>query len=483
MEQSGSPQKDPCNSSEGHTSGTDKLPSLSGVSAHEKGRLGLDPYGVDAGTVFPSALSYPEEWPMPPPLETQKQQQQLDQLPPMAVSKGDPCAKLYREGCSSSRCQGLSEGEDDDMPPVVQSVVQAFLGKPNEYDRQFPPKEQLEYCEKRKKARKKAHLPHFREIKNSRYGFPKLGRPTPKGSDNLWVGINGFGRIGKLLARLVMLRQHRKQLKIVAVNDPTVNDNEMVIQTAPSKQLEIVAINDPTVSSEEMKNYMVEIPPDDFPDIKVFHFKNPEDIPWGRLEVDYVIESTDSDAAAAHLKSGAKKVIICALTKDAPVFICGANQEKYTTDIAAVSIADCATTCIAPLAKIIHDIFGIAEGFLTIREPCPVNLENADGPSCSEWREGATALGSVLPDLAGKFSGKVWHVPDLELSSVEMVIKLVDESADYERVKNAVRDEVCKRQLLDIVAYMEGVTALRGYEHDFSMRCIDLILHMATVDE
>ncbi|KAL6649085.1 hypothetical protein ACP70R_013309 [Stipagrostis hirtigluma subsp. patula] len=515
---SGSSHEDPCNSSEGHTSGTDDQPSnLSSITAdaqgplHGSGCLGLEPSGVDAPLNY---VEVQKEWLSDPPEATQE-------LPYMAVCKGDPSAKLYQEGSSSSRYHGLlAEDEDEDnLPPVVRDATQEVLGRQTEYDRQFPSETHLEIRERRKKA----HLPRFSEVKISKKGFPMVGSHTPNSSDKMWVGINGFGRIGRLVARL-MLQKHRKQLELIAINDPS----------------------HPSVSAGDMENFMVGVPPGDFPDVKVFHLKyvlavyalnavtrefiftcsflshmpifdlrKPEDIPWGMIGVDYVIESTglftDRDAAAAHLKRGAKKVVICALSKDAPVFVYGANQDKYTADVAILSIADCATSCIAPLAKIIDEIFGISEGLLTIRQPLPANLEDADGPSCSEWREGATALGSVLPNLAGKFSGKVYHVRDAELSYVEMNLKLCDESADYGRVQIAVRDEMCKHKLERTIAYMDGVSELTGYAQDtrsclfdvdaggtledstiriiarfnngygYSMRCIDLILYMAGV--
>ncbi|KAL6660285.1 hypothetical protein ACP70R_002407 [Stipagrostis hirtigluma subsp. patula] len=485
---SGSSHKDPCNSSEGHTSGTDDQPSnLSSITAdaqeplHGSGCLGLEPSGVDAPLNY---IEVRKIWLSPHPPEA------TQELPHMAVCKGDPSAKLYQEGSFSSRYHGLlAEDEDEDnLPPVVRSVTQEVLGRQTEYDRQFPSETHLEIRE----MRKKAHLPRFSEVKISKKGFPKVGNHTPNVSDKLRVGINGFGQIGRLVAML-MLQKHSKQLELIAINDPS----------------------HPSVSAGDMEKFMVGVPPADFPDVKVFHLKNPKDIPWGMIGVDYVIESTglftDRDAAAAHLKRGAKKVVICALSKDAPVFVYGANQDKYTADVAILSIADCATSCIAPLAKIIDEIFGISEGLLTIHQPFPANLEDADGPSCSEWREGATALGSVLPDLAGKFSGEVCHVRDAELSYVEMNLKLFDESADYERVQIAVRDEVCKHKLERTIAYMDGVSQLTGYAQDtrsclfdvdaggtledntiriiarfnngygYSMRCIDLILYMAGV--
>uniref|UniRef100_A0ACD5VBP0 Uncharacterized protein n=1 Tax=Avena sativa TaxID=4498 RepID=A0ACD5VBP0_AVESA len=194
--------------------------------------------------------------------------------------------------------------------------------------------------------------------------------------------------------------------------------------------MQLVAVNDPFVSAADMTISLKDMPPGLFPDIKVLHIVKPEQIPWAKVGGDYIVESTgiytDTGTASAHLKGGAKKVVICALSIDAPTFVYGVNENTYTPDIGIISIADCATICIALLAKILHTTFGITECHVIITG----SFSGATGI--------CTALSSIFPDLVGKFDVMGYHDPRVKLSCVEMTVKL-DKCADYEMIKNSVR--------------------------------------------
>ncbi|GMQ10018.1 hypothetical protein CsSME_00053188 [Camellia sinensis var. sinensis] len=173
------------------------------------------------------------------------------------------------------------------------------------------------------------------------------------------IGINGFGRIGRLVARVAL---QSDDVELVAVNDPFITTDYMTYMFKYD-----------SVHGQWKKNELKVKDPKtllfgDKP-VRVFGSRNPEEIPWGEVGAEYVVESTgvftDKDKAAAHLKGGAKKVVISAPSKDAPMFVMGVNEKEYKSDIDIVSNASCTTNCLAPLAKVINDKFGIVEGLMT----------------------------------------------------------------------------------------------------------------------
>ncbi|MBA0798673.1 hypothetical protein Gohar_009240, partial [Gossypium harknessii] len=195
------------------------------------------------------------------------------------------------------------------------------------------------------------------------------------------------------------------------------------------------------------------------------------EIPWAEAGADFVVESTgvftDKDKAAAHLKGGAKKVVISAPSKDAPMFVMGVNEKDYKPELDIVSNASCTTNCLAPLAKVIHDRFGIVEGLMTTVHAITATQKTVDGPSMKDWRGGraasfniipsstgaAKAVGKVLPALNGKLTGMSFRVPTVDVSVVDLTVRL-EKSASYDEIKAAIKEE-SEGKLKGILGYVE----------------------------
>jgi len=188
------------------------------------------------------------------------------------------------------------------------------------------------------------------------------------------IGINGFGRIGRLVARVALTRD---DIELVAVNDPFITTDYM------SYMFKYDSVHG------KWKHHEVQVKDSKtllFGDkhVAVFGCRNPEEIPWGEVGAEYVVESTgvftDKEKASAHLKAGAKKVVISAPSKDAPMFVVGVNEHQYKSDLDIVSNASCTTNCLAPLAKVINDKFGIVEGLMTTVHSITATQKTVDGP-------------------------------------------------------------------------------------------------------
>jgi len=205
--------------------------------------------------------------------------------------------------------------------------------------------------------------------------------------------------------------------------------------------------------------------------ISVFAERDPAQIPWGSVGADYIIESTGvfttTEKASLHLKGGAKKVIISAPSSDAPMFVCGVNLDAYKSEYNVISNASCTTNCLAPLAKIINDKFGIIEGLMTTVHSTTATQKTVDGPSHKDWRGGravgsniipsstgaAKAVGKVIPSLNGKLTGLAFRVPTLDVSVVDLVVRL-EKEATYDEIKEAVK-EASEGAYKDIVEYTD----------------------------
>lgn len=258
------------------------------------------------------------------------------------------------------------------------------------------------------------------------------------------VGINGFGRIGRLVTRAAFASG---KINIVAINDPFTNLDHMAYMFKYDSTHGKFNGTVETTDGNLVINGQV---------IKVFACRNPAEIPWGDNSVDYVVESTGvftkKEAASAHITAGAKRVVISAPSPDAPMFVMGVNEDTYTSDISVMSNASCTTNCLAPLAKVVNDEFGIEEGLMTTIHAFTATQKTVDGPSAKAWRDGrsastniipastgaAKAVGKVIPELNGKLTGMAFRVPTPNVSVVDLTVRTVKETS-YEEIKAAIK--------------------------------------------
>mmetsp|Transcript_28806 Transcript_28806/g.44279 ORF Transcript_28806/g.44279 Transcript_28806/m.44279 type:complete len:617 (-) Transcript_28806:81-1931(-) len=280
--------------------------------------------------------------------------------------------------------------------------------------------------------------PEFADIVNCKTGDNSL-KPVN-------IGINGFGRIGRLVMRAA---ENDPMVNIVAVNDPFIPTNYMEYML----QYDTVHGEYPgSVAATGDDEITV-----DGKTVKVFGEMDPSNIKWGDAGADYVVESTgvftSIEKASKHLEGGAKKVVISAPSGDAPMYVMGVNEENYQASEDVVSNASCTTNCLAPLAKVINDEFGLKEGLMTTVHAVTATQQTVDGPSQKDWRGGraacyniipsstgaAKAVGKVIPELNGKLTGMSFRVPTANVSVVDLTARL-DKGASYETVCAAIKD-------------------------------------------
>jgi len=272
------------------------------------------------------------------------------------------------------------------------------------------------------------------------------------------VGINGFGRIGRIVLRNAL----EGDLDVVAINDPFIDLEYMVYMF---KYDSVHGRFSGSVEAKDKKLWINQKP------IVVYAERDPANIPWSSAGAEYIVESTGvfttTEKAGAHLKGGAKKVVISAPSADAPMFVCGVNLDKYDPKLEVVSNASCTTNCLAPLAKVINDKFGIVEGLMTTVHATTATQKTVDGPSAKDWRGGrsvnnniipsstgaAKAVGKVIPELNGKLTGLAFRVPTIDVSVVDLVVRL-EKSATYDEIKKAIL-EASKGPLNGILEYTE----------------------------
>jgi len=287
---------------------------------------------------------------------------------------------------------------------------------------------------------------------------------------SLRIGINGFGRIGRLVARVAA--QH-PEIELVAVNDPFLSLENMIYlfkyDSVHGRFNGTVVANG---SDLEINGGL----------LKVFAERDPAAIPWGAHNVDYVVESTgvftEVSKAELHLKAGAKKVIISAPSENAPMFVCGVNEETYTPDINILSNASCTTNCLAPLVKVIDQNFGIIEGLMTTVHSYTATQMVVDGASRKRLREGraaaqniipsstgaAKAVGSVYPKVQGKLTGMSFRVPTVDSSVIDLTVRL-EKPATYEQICQAVK-EASEGPMAGILGYTEEELVSTDFIHD-----------------
>ena len=257
------------------------------------------------------------------------------------------------------------------------------------------------------------------------------------------IGINGFGRIGRIAFRIA---SEREDVEIVAINDLLDVDHLAYLLKYDS----VHGRFNGTVEIEA-GNLVV-----NGKTVRISAEKNPEDLKWDAVGAEIVLDCTGifttKDTAAKHLTAGAKKVVISAPSKDAPMFVMGVNHKDITADDKIVSNASCTTNCLAPLAKIVDDEFGLVEGLMTTIHATTATQMTVDGPSKKDWRGGRSALlniipsstgaakavGKVIPKLDGKLTGMAFRVPTADVSVVDLTVR-TEKAASYEEIKAAFK--------------------------------------------
>ncbi|OMP86720.1 Glyceraldehyde-3-phosphate dehydrogenase [Diplodia seriata] len=344
-----------------------------------------------------------------------------------------------------------------------------------------------------------------------------LQTPSDSGTQ---VGINGFGRIGRIVFRNAI---EHGDVDVVAVNDPFIEPKYAVPLQAYMLKYDSthgqfkgevkVSGQDLTVNGKTVRFYQE---------------RDPANIPWSETGAYYVVESTGvfttTEKAKAHLKGGAKKVVISAPSADAPMFVMGVNQDSYKSDIDVLSNASCTTNCLAPLAKVIHDKYGIVEALMTTVHSYTATQKTVDGPSAKDWRGGRTAatniipsstgaakaVGKVIPDLNGKLTGMAFRVPTSNVSVVDLTARL-EKGASYDEIKETIR-QASEGPLKGILGYTDedvvssdlngdnnssifdakaGISLNNNFvklvswydnEWGYSRRVLDLLVYIAKVD-
>ena len=330
------------------------------------------------------------------------------------------------------------------------------------------------------------------------------------------VGINGFGRIGRMVFRASV---NHPDIEIVGINDLCPADYLAYMLKYDTMHGQFKG----EVSATE-KAIVV-----NGKSIPVYAERNPADIPWGQLGAEYVVESTGlfltKEKAQGHIDAGAKKVVMSAPSKDdTPMFVCGVNLDAYTPDMTFVSNASCTTNCLAPIAKVLNDKFGITDGLMTTVHSTTATQKTVDGPSKKDWRGGraasgniipsstgaAKAVGKVIPALNGKLTVMSMRVPTLDVSVVDLTVNLA-KPAKYDEICAAMK-EASEGELKGILGYTDEdvvssdflgdprtsifdakagialtdtfVKVVSWYDNEmgYSNKVLDLIEHMYSVD-
>ena len=329
------------------------------------------------------------------------------------------------------------------------------------------------------------------------------------------IGINGFGRIGRLVFRATV---GRSDVEVVGIND-------LISPDYMAYMLKYDSVHGQFKGTMEVKDGHLVV---NGKTIRVTAEKNPADLKWGDIGADYVVESTGLftkvEKALPHLAAGAKKVVISAPSEDAPMFVMGVNQDAYKKEMTVVSNASCTTNCLAPLAKVVHDNWGIAEGLMTTVHATTATQKTVDGVSMKDWRGGrgagqniipsstgaAKAVGKVIPSLKGKLTGMAFRVPTADVSVVDLTCRL-EKPAKYDEIKAAMK-LASETTMKGIMGYTEDAVVSTDFVGDsrtsifdatagialsdtfhklvawydnewgYSCKTLDLIRHMADVD-
>ena len=330
------------------------------------------------------------------------------------------------------------------------------------------------------------------------------------------VGINGFGRIGRFVFRAA---QERNDIQIVGIND-------LLDVDYMAYMLKYDTMHGQFKGTVEVKDGNLVVNGNV---IRVTAERNPADLKWDAIGAEYVVESTglvlSKDKAEAHLQAGAKYVVMSAPSKDdTPMFVCGVNTDKYVKGTQIVSNASCTTNCLAPIAKVLNDNWGIADGLMTTVHATTATQKTVDGPSAKDWRGGraaagniipsstgaAKAVGKVIPELNGKLTGMAFRVPTLDVSVVDLTVNLA-KPAKYAEICEAMK-KASENELKGILGYTEDevvssdflgdartsifdakagialtdtfVKVVSWYDNEigYSNKVLDLVAHMAKVN-
>jgi len=287
------------------------------------------------------------------------------------------------------------------------------------------------------------------------------------------MGISGFGRIGRLVCRAAC---EKEGVEVKMVNDPFC---DVEYAAYLFKYDSTHGIYKGTVSFDKEKSLLIV----DGKPIVFAAVRNPNEVPWGKNGADIVCESTGIfttiEKASAHLEGGAKKVIISAPSADAPMFVMGVNNTKYTKDVNILSNASCTTNCLAPLSKVIHEKYGIVEGLMTTVHATTATQKTVDGPSGKDWRGGrgagqniipastgaAKAVGKVLPDLNGKLTGMAFRVPTPDVSVVDLTCTL-NTSTTMDDIKATMKAASESPEYKGIIGYTEDQVVSTDFQGD-----------------
>ena len=303
------------------------------------------------------------------------------------------------------------------------------------------------------------------------------------------VGINGFGRIGRLVFRCIEDRRLKgEDIEVIAINDPFSEIEYMGYQLKYDSVHGICKYN----IDYEDGNLLVN-------GRKIYRLseRDPSNLEWGTYNADYVVEATGMfttlEGAGLHLKGGASRVIISAPSSDAPMFVMGVNNESYNGE-QIFSNASCTTNCLAPLAKVINNNFGIVEGLMTTIHATTATQRTVDGPSAKDWRGGrsasvniipsstgaAKAVGKVIPELEGKLTGMAFRVPTIDVSVVDLTVRL-EKSASYDEIVEAIK-KASENEMKGILGWTDEDLVSKDFEGDERSSIFDIKAGIALND-
>ncbi len=290
------------------------------------------------------------------------------------------------------------------------------------------------------------------------------------------IGINGFGRIGRLAFRSAV---ERENVQVVAIND--LIDVEYL-----AYMLKYDSVHGAFKGTVDVVDGKLIVNGNE---IRITAERNPEDLKWNEVGADFVMECTgfftSLEQANKHIIGGAKKVVISAPSPDAPMFVMGVNHKKLTKEEAIFSNASCTTNCLAPIVKVLNDNFGIVEGLMTTVHSTTATQKTVDGPSLKDWRGGraaihniipsstgaAKAVGKVIPEMNGKLTGMAFRVPTMDVSVVDLTVRL-EKSATYNEIKKVMK-HASENEMAGVLGYTEELLVSQDFVGDIRTSIFD----------